>query len=230
MEYNSSLLDNPVWNSLQTVHLDMRNGASNAVRYPGDILPFMALRNREGDLMQDILPYFDKKERIFIVGDQPVLPENWSRFSNLECLQMVWSSLKNGEPERINADITELLAPDRGEIFDFINTIQPGYFKINTPALGHYYGIRVNGKLAAMAGERLKMTGFTEISAVCTHPDFTGRGFARQLLLHLYDKITQADATPFLHVAATNERAISLYKYLGFEERRRIDFSLVGLS
>lgn len=230
MKYNNDLLDNPVWNSLQTVHQDMREGTSSAARYPGDVLPFMAVRDREGDFIQEISPYFDKSEQVFLVGDQPLLPENWSRFSNLECLQMVWSSLKNGEPKGNNADITELLASDRAEMFDFINAIQPGYFKINTPALGHYYGIRVNGKLAAMAGERLKMTGFTEISAVCTHPDFTGRGFARELLLHLYDKITQAGATPFLHVAATNERAISLYKYLGFEERRHIDFSLIGLS
>lgn len=223
------LLDNPVWNSLQTIHQALVIGTSKVIRYPKDVLPSMALETAEGNLIQEILPYFDKGERLFLVGEQQVLPDNWSRFSNLECLQMVWSSLHSDGAES-NPDINELLPSDRLEMFDFINTIQPGYFKINTPRLGHYYGIRVNGKLVAMAGERLKMTGYTEVSAVCTHPDFTGKGFARQLLLHLFDKITKTGSVPFLHVAATNERAVNLYKYLGFEERRRIDFSLVGPS
>ena len=87
MEYNSSLLDNPVWNSLQTVHLDMRNGASNAVRYPGDILPFMALRNREGDLMQDILPYFDKKSGFLSLEINRFYPKTGQGFQ-------IWNACK----------------------------------------------------------------------------------------------------------------------------------------
>jgi predicted GNAT family acetyltransferase len=90
--------------------------------------------------------------------------------------------------------------------------------------MGDYYGIRQNGELVAVTGERMRMEGLTEISAVVTHPDFTGRKYAQQLVAHVAIKNIEAGIIPFLHVAESNERAIGLYKRLGFTRRRIIDF------
>jgi predicted GNAT family acetyltransferase len=91
--------------------------------------------------------------------------------------------------------------------------------------MGEYYGIYHNEQLVSVTGERMRMHGLTEISAVVTHPDFTGRKYAQQLIAHVTNKNLSDGITPFLHVAETNERAIKIYEYLGFGKRRIIDFT-----
>jgi len=93
--------------------------------------------------------------------------------------------------------------------------------------MGDYYGIRVNGELVAMTGERMRMNGLTEISAVVTHPDFTGRGYAQQLVAHTSNKNLAAGIVPFLHTGSSNERAIKIYELLGYTTRRIIDFTRI---
>jgi ribosomal protein S18 acetylase RimI-like enzyme len=227
MKSLTSPLDNPAWNALQSLHQPYANGTANVSRYPAEILPFIAIKEHNTHFLSEITPYVDAAEKLFLIGDRPQLPENWTLHSDLECLQMVWTGLKNFEQNK-TLQITMLGQQHRMEMFDFVNSIQPGYFKINTPMLGNYYGIRVHGKLAAIAGERLKMTGFTEISAVCTHPEFSGRGFAQQLMGHLFHQIRESGAVPFLHVLQSNQRAVRLYEFLGFETRRDIHFSQIG--
>jgi predicted GNAT family acetyltransferase len=109
-------------------------------------------------------------------------------------------------------------------MFDLINSIQPGYYNIDTPLLGRYYGIRRQGRLIAMAGERMRIPGFSELSAICTDPAHTGHGYAQRLIVHLCQALRAATTTPFLHVALSNQRAISLYEHLGFQHRREISF------
>ena len=111
-------------------------------------------------------------------------------------------------------------------MFRLVKLVQPGYFKSKTSHLGSYYGIFKNDELVAVTGERMKMSSFTEVSAVVTHPDHTGKGYAKQLVAHTANKLFSANKIPFLHVAETNVGAIKLYEKLGFRTRRKIKIYL----
>jgi predicted GNAT family acetyltransferase len=103
----------------------------------------------------------------------------------------------------------------------------PGYFRRRTPQMGAYVGIRREGRLAAMSGERMKVRGFEEISAVCTHPDFAGRGYAAALVNYIARNMLQRGIIPFLHVNETNRRARDLYERVGFENRMTLPLWLL---
>lgn len=105
---------------------------------------------------------------------------------------------------------------------------KPGPFAARTHALGSFFGIKENGVLLAMAGERMKHDGYTEVSGVCTHPDARGRGFARSLSAHVARRIVERGETPYLHAYATNTAAIELYESLGFRLRREMHVASVA--
>jgi predicted GNAT family acetyltransferase len=116
-------------------------------------------------------------------------------------------------------EIVELGPADSAEMIGLTKLTKPGPFGKRTHELGTYLGIRRERKLVARAGERLKIPGHTEVSAVCTHPDYTGRGYARILMIEVMRRILDRGETPFLHVRRDNERAIQLYQKLGFTTR-----------
>ena len=103
-----------------------------------------------------------------------------------------------------------------------MNLVQPGYFKTKTPLLGNYFGIFKDNQLVAITGERMKMNDFTEVSAIVTHPDHTGKGYAKQLITHVVNAVFEENKTPFLHVLESNIGAIKLYEKLGFVTRRKM--------
>jgi predicted GNAT family acetyltransferase len=114
----------------------------------------------------------------------------------------------------------QLETRDVPEMLELIRLTEPGPFKERANELGKFYGVRQDGKLVAMAGERIRLTGFTEISAVCTHPDFQRRGLARGLMHRISREILARDEIPFLHVFAGNSNAICAYETLGFGKRQ----------
>jgi predicted GNAT family acetyltransferase len=128
---------------------------------------------------------------------------------------------------KIIAEIDELGIQDSSEMIELTSLTKPGPFGTRTHELGNYLGIRREGKLVAMAGERLKVPGYTEVSAVCTHPDHTGNGYARVLMMEIVRRIRDRGETPFLHVRGDNARAIDLYKLLGFHERKFGHFAVL---
>ena len=122
--------------------------------------------------------------------------------------------------EAPRADIARLGAADAAEMLALADLTKPGPFLIRTHELGAFFGVRIEGRLAAMAGERLKPDGHTEITAVCTHPDFRGRGLAAALIRRVAEEIAARGETPFLHVFSHNAPAIAVYQRLGMTKRR----------
>lgn len=137
---------------------------------------------------------------------------------------MVWNG---SAPPPAKHAIEDLNLTDVAEMLGLVELTQPGPFLRRTPELGTYLGIRERGQLVAMAGERIRPLGYTEISAVCTHPEYRGRGYASSLVSALIQKITKRDEIPFLHVRTENVGAISVYEKLGFKTRRVINVVIV---
>ena len=123
--------------------------------------------------------------------------------------------------------VLELGSAESPEMLELTALTKPGPFGTRTHELGAYFGIRDGGKLVAMAGERLKVPGSTEISAVCTHPEHTGKSYARLLMSEIIDRIRAKGETPFLHVRQDNTRAIAVYESLGFQTRKLLHFAVL---
>ncbi len=215
-------LDNPAWYALAETHQPFAIGSVSLKRYQKNIVSFFAYDQAEENALSELDVLTGAGETFFIIGSLPALPLNYQIETRLLCVQMICFKLINLPPP--NSDI-ELLEPnDEQEMLELINLVQPGYFLPATRLMGDYYGIRQNGALVAVTGERMRIHGLTEISAVVTHPDFTGRQFAQKLVAHVSKKNIDSGIIPFLHVAESNERAIGIYQRLGFTRRRIIDF------
>lgn len=221
MQTNYDMLDNVVWNALQTTHQLFAEGTSQVQRYPVDTLQFVGCAQPASADLNEILPWTTSGERLIMIGELPVLPDNWALVRQLDCIQMVCD-------ETVHIDIKEEILPlgeaDIPDMLELINQVQPGFFFKHTPSLGQYYGIRKEGQLVAVAGERTKITGLVEVSAVCTHPSFTGRGYAQQLVTQIVNSNVAAGISLYLHFLTTNDRARKVYERLGFRDRRPITF------
>lgn len=215
-------LNNPAWHALTETHAPFAVGYDEVKRYRPDVVAFAAYHFTTTDRSALFNQLIQQGESFFIIGDLPQLPAHYQLLTRLVCEQMICN-----KPIHIpvTASIEMLSNVNEDEMESLINLVQPGYYKRGTRLMGDYFGIRSEGRLVAIAGERMRMNGFTEISAVVTHPNFSGRGLAQQLVAHVSNKNLEQGTIPFLHVAQSNERAIRLYQYLGFSTRRSIDFT-----
>jgi ribosomal protein S18 acetylase RimI-like enzyme len=213
-------LDNPVWYSLSETHRDISINYHNVKFYDPAYCPFGGFIENNNVATQ-IDEYSKLTNHFFVVGERPLFSERIFLKSQLICLQMILEKrieINTGEK------IIELDDALGEALSNLVNEVQPGYFKKKTNLMGNYFGIIKDGKLVSVTGERMKMQDFTEVSAVVTHPLYTGKGFAKQLVAHTANKIFDENKTPYLHVAATNFEAIGLYETLGFRTRRRMSF------
>ena len=213
-------LDNPIWASLHSRHADVARISGNVARYPPDIAPFIAGAAAATDAAAGLLTLAPERDTVFGLGPRPRLSDEWSLKSGILLAQMVCEQVLPVEP---GPDILPLGDAHRDDVLALTALVYPHYFRPRTMALGHYIGIYVDGRLAAMAGERLATAEFQEISAVCTHPDFLGRGYARRLMAWLGNDILAQGRTPFLHVSYENSRAKQLYDRMGYRERITIE-------
>jgi ribosomal protein S18 acetylase RimI-like enzyme len=215
------VLDNPAWSALNTVHAEFALGDDAARRYRKGVLPFAALA--PGAVAADLGSHIETGESFYLIGELPELPPDWVLELELPCAQLLAP-----EDLRMLPATTESLpalgVEYRDEMYRLVMRVQPGYYLPDTPELGHYFGIFDDGRLAAMAGERMRMTGYSEISAVCTLPQYQGRGFAQQLMTRVCEVQAAEGVQPFLHVSRANTRALRLYEHLGFRHRRDISF------
>ncbi|MCF6402868.1 GNAT family N-acetyltransferase [Chitinophaga filiformis] len=216
--HNYAALDNPVWHALQTTHKAFAQGTERVQRYPADTLQFVGCADPLRADLNEILPWTAVGEKMIMIGELPVLPSNWTLLRQLDCIQMICDEPTSvASPDVVQLDNVE-------EMLALVNLVQPGFFYKHTPLLGTYYGIYQEGQLVAIAGERTKITGLVEVSAVCTHPEFTGRGYAQQLVAHIVNKQVAEGNALYLHFLTNNERARKVYERLGFRDRRPIVF------
>jgi ribosomal protein S18 acetylase RimI-like enzyme len=217
-------LDNPVWASLTTQHAALARNAGNAARYPADVAPFVAVRESTAQAVEQAAGLIAPGELVCFVGIAPPLPSGWRIEQSVPIAQMICRSrLENVD----GPDVVELSRPHLADVLALTALVYPHYFRPRTIEMGRYLGIYDGNVLAAMAGERMHFDGHREISAVCAHPDYTGRGYARRLIAMLTNAILDGGELPFLHFSHENVRAKSLYERIGFSFRTDIPLLVV---
>ena len=218
-------LDNAAWSSLTGPHAHFAEGTAQALRYPPDVSPFVAVPSVVGaSVWAEVAQLVGPGQVIALSGGPGLiddLPPGWEVALRGEGVQLIATDAFVTEPD---PEAVRLGAADVEEMLDLVARTQPGPFLPRTYELGTYLGIRRGGALVAMAGERLHPPGYTEISAVCTDPAFRGQGLATRLVRAIGHGIRERGETPMMHAAATNITAIRLYESIGFTLRRRAQF------
>ncbi|MHB8242698.1 MAG: GNAT family N-acetyltransferase [Solirubrobacteraceae bacterium] len=217
-------LDNPAYASLCGAHARLAQVSGRARRYPLDVAPFLALPSSpSAQDWQDATALIAPGAYTAVRHSDTEPPEPWQAVSSFELVQMIGERVTAAEcPEAI-----PLGADDVPEMLELVTRTEPGPFLARTIELGAYLGIRHGGALVAMAGERFRLDGWTEISAVCTSPDFRGQGLASRLIGALMTGIQLRSHSVFLHVLAANTTAIRLYEQLGFRVRQTAMLTIV---
>jgi ribosomal protein S18 acetylase RimI-like enzyme len=211
-------LDNPFWSCLATRHAHLAEGDALARRYRRDISPLAGIPQSSPANIAALASRVDLGEEIVLAGSAvPELRGNWKTRYATNLTQMV--RIERAALDEGDVDATPLGAADVPEMAALVELTHPGPFRARTIELGHYIGIRKHGRLVAMAGERTWIGDYREVSAVCTHPDAQGRGYARALIGRVVNRMLRAGQIPYLHVESKNEVAIDVYRRLGFLRR-----------
>ena len=219
-------LDRPVWASLSSLHAGMAQGGALAKRYLPEINRFASARDDGGEALVALAALVQSGEPVFVLQVPEIrIPPGLVASKTAKGVQMVAVAPITAEagPDEViplgDADAQEMLA--------LATLTEPGPFLRRTHRMGRFVGIRIGGRLAAMAGERFRFPGYTEVSGVCTHPDFRGRGLARRLSRHVAAGIAEHGDMAFLHAWKTNAAAIRLYESLGFRLRCEVNVAVL---
>ena len=220
------ILDNPAWNALNSGNKTLSNGNDNVKYFSNDVSPFVGLQEPTESnfkFLFDMLPSAGFYN--LISPEEIVIPAPWKVIKHIKVLQMVQNKPLEAIPT--SNRILALGEHNVPEMLTLTQLTNPGPFATRTIDFGYYQGIFNNDKLVAMAGQRMNPYQYAEISAVCTHPDHLGKGYAKQLLLSQIQRIKAAGNIPFLHVLSTNERAIQVYETIGFETRTKLSIYIM---
>jgi ribosomal protein S18 acetylase RimI-like enzyme len=213
-------LDRPVWSALTARQASFSQGDDLARRFAPDIGPLAAARDGSAPALAALAALLPAGNEIALLehAPPPAPPGVALAFSGT-CLQM---TTKGFTPDGRVFTLHPLGDADAAEMVALAALTKPGPFRVRTHTLGRFLGIRDGARLVSMAGERMRIGDFAEISAVCTHPNYRGRGYGATLLRAVGARILAEGNTPFLHTYATNTSAIALYKKLGFEVRGEV--------
>jgi predicted GNAT family acetyltransferase len=213
-------LDNPIWSALATRHGHLQQGGSLARRYHPEIAPFAAVVSDTATAWQALHGLLQPGEQARLMTPDAVeSAEDLLQAEQVGTLHQMVAVIRAPDSTD-DASVLRLNPLDAPEMLDLATRTQPGPFAKRTHETGNYIGIREGGRLIAMAGERMHLDGYVEISAVCVHDAYRGKGLAGRLMNVLRRDIEARGDTPFLHVRSDNQAAIGLYERLGFELRQ----------
>jgi GNAT superfamily N-acetyltransferase len=214
----TSVLDNVAWHALSGPHARYAAGTDRARRYAPGFSPIVAFADPEHPDFDALTACCDSGEHFYCADWSGSAAPGWQVVAESTMFRMVWGAAMPAADE-----ITEAVAlgpQHASQAIELAALTRPGPFGPRTLELGEYFGVFEGPHLVAMAGERMYAGCFREISGVCTHPDFQGRGFARQLMIRLLRRQMQRHETPFLHVMRDNDAARRLYEAMGFRIHR----------
>ena len=222
----NSHLDRPVWASL--LHApQLAEGGDLARRYRRDVHLFASARDDDGASLAALAGLVEGGESIFVLQVPPIeVPAGLQAVRRAQGVQML--DMRPVAPLDGEESVLALTDEDAPEMLALAQLTEPGPFLARTHTMGRFFGVRIQGRLAAMAGERMHFTGATEVSGVCTHPDFRGRGLARRLSSVVAHAIQQRGDQAFLHAWTTNHAAIALYESLGFQTRTEVQVAVLA--
>jgi len=218
-------LDHPIWTALTTAQQSLAEGDARARRYPTEITPFAAMPDMSDENFAALGALMSPQDIAVLFTPDAVSPP-----AEFKVVLADTGEQMIGTPVEMpldGVDIVTLGAEDVSAMMELTALTKPGPFSARTHELGTFLGIRVGGNLVAMAGERMKPAGYTEITAVCVHPSHRGRGYGQMLLGAVSRQILARDEIPFLHVFSSNESAIARYKRQGMEIRRSLHVTVL---
>jgi GNAT superfamily N-acetyltransferase len=224
------LLDRPVWSALTSRQAAFSRGGDRARRFDPDVAPFAATCDDAPESMTALSELFEPGDTAMLLqADAPRLPAGLAIRSSAAGVQMVADRIvRAGDDPTVERSMVPLTEADIPAMVALATSTRPGPFAARTAHLGTFLGVKEGGALIAMAGERMKQPGFTEVSGVCTDPRARGRGLARALSAAVATRIRERGETPYLHAYATNTAAIRLYESLGFRLRGEMFVATIG--
>ena len=223
-------LDNPIWQALISTHAHFAETHNGARKFPREVSVLAGFCEPTPENYNSLAALLRPDERIGLFLEQPPdPPAPWTIDRTTPLLQMLCDG---GSPAGVHSNpaVIQLTQAHVPQMLALTKLTNPGPFGARTCEMGDYFGICAAGVLAAMAGERLKLPGYTEISAVCTHPHHLGHGYASVLIAKLIDRIFNRGEQPILHVLPENTRAIQVYGRLGFTKRAMLHLAVLRLN
>jgi ribosomal protein S18 acetylase RimI-like enzyme len=218
-----------IWNAITTGNRDIAMVNGNAGYYNPDIAPFAGLKEWNNGNLENLFQLLPAGKKVFVSRDEAIKLDQtkWNVLQQMDCCQMVYEKPINSFVTPISSLIAPLGMEHVPQMLELTALTKPGPFFEKTILFGNYFGIFMDGRLAAMTGQRMHPVPYLEVSAVCTHPDFRGKGYAKALMLHVMKIILDNSFTPFLHVLTSNRGAIQLYESIGFHIRKKLFIDVI---
>ena len=211
------MLDNVFWQALADTQRGFSVGTDHVRRYARGLPPLLAFADPERPRLEELEPFCEPGERFYTSGWHGDAPAGWKVELEATMELMVWAG---GTPVEEAIEAVPLGTAHVEHMVELATLTRPGPFGPRNLELGGYLGSFEQDRLVAMAGERMRAGHWREVSAICTHPDWQGRGLARRLVQRIVAAQLRRGETPFLHVMSSNAGAVRLYRQLGFAPRR----------
>jgi ribosomal protein S18 acetylase RimI-like enzyme len=208
-------LDNPVWEALNGKQAEYAIKGEGVLKYRPDVFVFAGIPNDSPNSIEKVAELHQKGDMMGLMGFKLDIEPHFKRVFDVQAYQMLTDKV----PEYKSVDYVKLTKDDSPQIAELVELTKPGPYRPNVIELGNYMGIKEDDKLVAMVGERVKLDGYTEVSLVCTHPEYRGKGYAKSLSGVVIEDIIDNGDLPFLNVMKHNTAAFNLYKKLGFTTR-----------